>query len=106
MTKIASVNSSCLYWSPQQIISHHTSNGCNLKIGDLLATGTISGSEKSARGCLFELTWNGQEAIPVGNDEKRTYLEDGDRLVVRGYAGNGVGFGDAFGEVVTTRLLA
>jgi fumarylacetoacetase len=74
-----------LYWTPAQLIAHHTSNGCNLLPGDLLATGTISGQEESAAGCLLELTVNGAKPILLPNGESRTALEDGDEVILRGF---------------------
>lgn len=74
-----------LYWTPAQMIAHHTSNGCNLMPGDLLATGTISGPEDDASGCLLELTQRGVNPISLPNGERRTALEDGDEVILRGY---------------------
>jgi fumarylacetoacetase len=73
-----------LYWTPAQLIAHHTSNGCNLQIGDLLATGTISGPAESSAGCLLELTRNGAQPITLPTGEVRTYLADGDEILFRG----------------------
>jgi len=74
-----------LYWTLAQMIAHHTSNGCNLLAGDLLATGTISGPEEDAAGCLLELTQRGANSILLPNGESRTVLEDGDEILLRGY---------------------
>ena len=74
-----------LYWTLAQMIAHHTSNGCNLLPGDLLATGTISGEEDDASGCLLELTQRGANPIPLPNGERPTALEDGDEVILRGY---------------------
>lgn len=74
-----------LYWTPAQFIAHHTSNGCNLQIGDLLATGTISGPEESSAGCLLELTRNGKQPIVLPTGEMRSFLSDGDEIILRGY---------------------
>jgi fumarylacetoacetase len=73
-----------LYWIPAQLIAHHTSNGCNLQPGDLLATGTVSGAEDDSAGCLLELTRGGAEPILLPNGESRTALEDGDEVILRG----------------------
>jgi fumarylacetoacetase len=73
-----------LYWTPAQLIAHHTSNGCNLLPGDLLATGTVSGREDDTAGCLLELTANGAKPILLPNGESRTALEDGDEVILRG----------------------
>ena len=77
-------NAKDLYWTPAQLITHHTSNGCNLQIGDLLATGTISGPAESSAGCLLELTRNGAQPILLPTGESRTFLADGDEIILRG----------------------
>jgi fumarylacetoacetase len=66
-------------------VAHHTSNGCNLRPGDLLGTGTVSGPAKETRGCLLELTWRGTEPIQLPTGEQRTFLTDGDEVVMRGW---------------------
>jgi fumarylacetoacetase len=92
-----------LYWTPAQMLAHHTSNGCNLHPGDLFASGTVSGPEKENRGCLLELTWRGAEPLPLPTGETRTFLEDGDEVVMRGYAEREgaarIGFGECRGMV-------
>jgi fumarylacetoacetase len=80
---IARTNADQLYWSVAQQIAHLTSNGATLRAGDLLGTGTISGPEQSQRGCLLELTWNGEEPLVLPDGSTRTYLEDGDEVVIR-----------------------
>ena len=92
-----------LYWTPAQMLAHHTSNGCNLNPGDLFASGTVSGPERENRGCLLELTWRGAEPLTLPTGETRTFLEDGDEVVMRGYAEREgavrVGFGECGGVV-------
>jgi fumarylacetoacetase len=73
------------YWTLGQMIAHHTSNGCPIRPGDLVATGTISGPEKENRGCLLELTWKGAEPVRLPGGEQRTFLQDGDELILSGY---------------------
>lgn len=94
-----------LYWTLAQLVTHHASNGCNLRSGDLLATGTISGAEVGSEGCLLEKK-SGAEAVRLPNGETRRFLEDGDRVILRGYAGgNGrprIGFGECAGTVGET----
>jgi fumarylacetoacetase len=89
-------NSRDLFWTPAQMVAHHASNGCNLRRGDLLATGTVSGPEEQARGCLLELG--------VG------YLDDGDEVVLRGYAARPglprIGFGECRGRIEPAVQLA
>jgi fumarylacetoacetase len=74
-----------LYWTPAQLIAHHTSNGCNLQIGDVLATGTISGPTEASAGCLLELTRNGAQPILLPTGESRTFLADGDEIILNGF---------------------
>jgi len=74
-----------MYWTMAQMLTHHTSNGCNLRSGDLLASGTVSGSEKSARGCLLELTSRGKDPVTLPTGEQRTFLEDGDEVILSGF---------------------
>jgi fumarylacetoacetase len=93
-----------LYWTPAQLIAHHSSNGCGLNPGDLLGSGTISGLGEAAGGCLLELTKGGREALALPNGESRTYLEDGDRIILRGRCARAgcaaIGFGEAVAEIV------
>jgi fumarylacetoacetase len=74
-----------MYWTMAQMLTHHASNGCNLRSGDLLASGTVSGAEKSARGCLLELTSRGKNPVTLPNGESRKFLEDGDEVILRGF---------------------
>ncbi|HTW45088.1 MAG TPA: fumarylacetoacetase [Acidobacteriaceae bacterium] len=93
-----------LYWTVAQMLAHHTSNGCNLQAGDLLATGTVSGAEAGTQGCLLEITRRGADPLELPNGEKRTFLEDGDEVILRGYCereGHArIGFGECVGRVV------
>jgi fumarylacetoacetase len=83
-TVIARSNARHLYWSVAQQIAHLTSNGAAMRVGDLLGTGTISGPKRGQRGCLLELSWAGSEPIELPGGATRTFLEDGDELVLRG----------------------
>jgi fumarylacetoacetase len=83
--RLSHANLRDLYWTHAQMIAHHTSNGCNLLPGDLLATGTVSGQEKNSAGCLLELSRGKAEPIPLPNGESRTALEDGDEVILRGF---------------------
>jgi fumarylacetoacetase len=91
-----------LYWTIAQLIAHHTSNGCNLRAGDLLATGTVSGPDVGSEGCLLEKRHNA-EPIRLPSGEVRTWLEDGDRVTLRAYAQRlglpRIGFGLCSGTV-------
>jgi fumarylacetoacetase len=71
-----------LYWTPAQLLAHHASNGCNLKPGDLLASGTVSGPTAEQRGCLLELTRRGKEPLMLPTGETRVFLEDGDEVIL------------------------
>jgi fumarylacetoacetase len=83
-TVVARSNTRHLYWSIAQQVAHLTVNGASLRTGDLLATGTISGPEREERGSLIELSWNGQEPLELPDGSTRTFLEDGDEVVLRG----------------------
>jgi fumarylacetoacetase len=83
--RLSQANLRDLYWTPAQLVTHHTSNGCNLVPGDLLATGTISGPSDESAGCLLELTLGGKHPIALPNGETRTYLQDGDEVILRGF---------------------
>jgi fumarylacetoacetase len=97
-------NTKDLYWTIAQMLTHHASNGCNLQTGDLMATGTVSGEAKDARGCLLELTWRGKEPIALPNGETRRFLEDGDEVIMKGYCEREgfrrIGFGECRGVVL------
>jgi fumarylacetoacetase len=75
-----------MYWTLGQMVAHHASNGCPLRPGDLIGSGTVSGPEPDSRGCLLERTWRGTHPLRFGNGEERTYLCDGDEVILRGYA--------------------
>ncbi|MBY4227000.1 fumarylacetoacetase [Rhodococcus fascians] len=94
---------SSMYWSPAQMLAHETSNGATSRTGDLFASGTISGPEKNQRGAFIELTWGGKEPVSLGA-ETRTFLEDGDEVVIAASApgpnGARIGFGDVRGRIV------
>ncbi|MEF3275366.1 MAG: fumarylacetoacetase [Chloroflexus sp.] len=103
-TRICQTNARYLYWSFAQQIAHHTVNGCRLRPGDLIASGTISGPTKESRGCLFELTWRGTEPLQLADGSVRRWLENGDTVTMRAWAqGDGyrIGFGEARGTIVT-----
>ncbi len=74
-----------MYWTMAQMLTHHASNGCNLRSGDLLASGTVSGADKTARGCLLELTSRGKDPVTLPSGEQRKFLEDGDEIILRGF---------------------
>jgi fumarylacetoacetase len=93
-----------MYWTIAQLVTHHTSNGCNLRAGDLLASGTVSGTTKESRGCLLERTWRGTEPLELPSGEQRRFLEDGDEVIMRAYCerdgATRIGFGECRGTVL------
>jgi len=92
------------YWTPGQLVAHHTVNGCNLQPGDLLGSGTLSGPEPDQAGSLLELTQGGKNPIALPNGESRSFLEDGDTLTLRGYCERKgavrIGLGEVSGTVI------
>lgn len=92
-----------LYWNMCQQLAHHTITGCNLRPGDLLASGTISGPSPDSYGSMLELTWRGSQPLALPNGESRKFLQDGDRVTLTGWA-QGDGYRVGFGEV-SARLL-
>ena len=97
-------NFKSMYWTLAQLVTHHASNGCNLRPGDLLASGTVSGPTPDSRGCLLERTWRGKEPLELPSGEKRAFLEDGDEIIMRargrrdGYPT--IGLGEVRGRIV------
>lgn len=92
-----------MYWNMAQQLAHHTINGCNIKAGDLLASGTISGPEKNEFGSMLELSWAGSKSITLENGEKRKFLENGDTVIMRGYGikeNLRIGFGELSNTIV------
>ena len=102
---ICRTNFKYMYWSSVQQLVHHASSGCAMNVGDLLGSGTISGPEKDQRGSLLEISWNGTEPVELPGGVKRTFLEDGDSLVMRGWC-QGDGYRVGFGEVEGTIMAA
>jgi fumarylacetoacetase len=98
---ICHTNFKYMYWSSVQQLVHHASSGCAMNVGDLLGSGTISGPDKRQRGSLLEISWNGTEPVELASGISRTFLEDGDSLVMRGWC-QGDGYRVGFGEVEGT----
>ncbi|XP_060116256.1 fumarylacetoacetase [Heteronotia binoei] len=97
-----------MYWTMKQQLAHHTINGCNLRPGDLLASGTISGPDPENFGSMLEMSWKGTKAIDLGNGQSRKFLQDGDEVILTGYCqGHGyrVGFGECSGKVLPAKLI-
>ena len=102
-TVVTRTNYREMYYSAAQQLCHHTTSGCPMEVGDLLGSGTISGPEKGNRGSLLELSWGGKEPLTLDSGETRSFLEDGDRLVLTGWAegkGYRIGFGACAGEIL------
>ena len=102
---ISSSNFKYMYWNMAQQLAHHTINGCNLKSGDILASGTISGPDENSFGSMLELTWNGSKPLTLKDGKLRKFLEDGDTICMKAYCKNDalrIGFGDC----ITTILKA
>ncbi len=102
--RVSASNLSALYWTFAQMLAHHTSNGCNLRAGDLLASGTVSGPDEDSRGCLLERTWRGARPLALPTGEQRAFLEDGDDVIIRGWCARDgyrrIGFGECRGLVL------
>lgn len=102
-TTICKTNFKYMYWSSPQQLAHHASCGCSMRSGDLLGSGTISGQGKDSLGSFLELTWNGQNPMDLGNNQTRTFIEDGDTIAMTGWCqGDGyrIGFGHATGKIL------
>jgi fumarylacetoacetase len=107
-TVIARTNYRELYYSAAQQLAHHTSSGCPMRIGDLLGSGTISGPSRENRGSLLELSWGGKEPVDIDGGT-RSFVEDGDTVVLRGHAqGDGyrIGFGECFGTLLPAQAVS
>ena len=94
-----------MYWNVNQQLAHHAVNGCNIQVGDMYASGTISGPTSGSYGSMLELAWKGTKPIQLKNGTERKFIEDGDTVIMRGYAEND-GLRIGFGEVRTKVLPA
>ena len=102
-TTVCQSNFKYMYWNMAQQLAHHTVNGCNIRVGDMLASGTISGKSADSYGSMLELSWSGSKPVSLKDGESRTFIEDGDTVIMRGFAekeGIRVGFGE-----VSTKVL-
>jgi len=103
---ICKSNYKYMYWNMTQQLAHHTINGCNVEVGDLYASGTISGSEPNSFGSMLELTWRGQNPIKLSDGTERKFIEDHDTIIMRGFSekdGIRVGFGEVRGKVLPAK---
>jgi fumarylacetoacetase len=107
--QLSLVNATGLYWSFAQMVAHHTSNGCNLRPGDLLASGTVSGPQPGSQGCLLEITRRGAEPLKLPSGEERSFLEDGDEITIRGFCEREglprISLGECQGTIVPASLF-
>jgi len=102
-TLISESNFKYMYWNMAQQLAHHTINGCNVEVGDLYASGTISGKDEKSYGSMLELTWRGTKPLQLNNGEERKFIEDNDTIIMKGFAekdGMRVGFGEVSGEIL------
>jgi fumarylacetoacetase len=102
-SKICTSNFKYMYWNMAQQLAHHTVNGCNVNIGDLMASGTISGPTEDSFGSMLELSWKGTRPLTLNTGESRSFIQDGDTVRMRGYAekdGIRVGFGEVTGKLL------
>ena len=103
--RVSRANFKSLYWTPAQMVAHHASGGCNLRTGDLLGSGTVSGPSRDSRGSMLELTWRGAEPIALPSGETRKFLEDGDEVIMRGFCEREgfrrIGFGECRGTILS-----
>jgi fumarylacetoacetase len=106
--RVSAGNFADMYWTIAQLVAHHTSNGCNLRTGDLLASGTVSGPTKESRGCLLERTWRGTEPLELPTGETRQFLEDNDEVILRAFCERSghprIGFGECRGTVLPATM--
>jgi len=108
-TRISRAPFASMYWTVAQMLVHHASNGCNMRPGDLLASGTVSGETPDSRGCMLELTWRGATPLALPNGEERRFLQDGDEVIMKGFLeaeGRArIGFGECSGTILSAVSL-
>ncbi|WP_324025311.1 fumarylacetoacetase [Maribacter sp. BPC-D8] len=105
-TTISKSNFKFMYWNMMQQLAHHTVNGCNLNVGDVMASGTISGKDESSYGSLLEISWGGKKPFELKDGSERTFIEDNDTVTMRGFAekeGKRVGFGEVTGTILPSK---
>ncbi|MFT4879740.1 MAG: fumarylacetoacetase [Flavobacteriales bacterium] len=100
---VSESNFKYMYWNLCQQLAHHTVNGCNLRVGDMMASGTISGPDESSYGSMLELSWKGSKTVKLGDEGERKFIADGDEVIIRGHAvknGVRIGFGEVSGKIL------
>ena len=106
-SKVCTSNFKYMYWNIAQQLAHHTVNGCNINVGDMMASGTISGSTEDSFGSMLELSWKGSKPVQLEDGEERKFIEDGDTVIMKGYAekdGIRVGFGEVSGQILPAKI--
>ncbi|MEX0662552.1 MAG: fumarylacetoacetase [Balneolaceae bacterium] len=102
-TTVTQTNFKHMYWNMHQQLAHHTINGCNVRVGDVMASGTVSGSNPGSYGSMLELSWNGTDLVKLANDKKRTFLHDHDTVIMKGFSLKDdvrVGFGELKSKIL------
>lgn len=105
-SQVCASNFKSMYWNVAQQLAHHTVNGCNINVGDIMASGTISGSTEDSFGSMLELSWNGTKDVKLEDGEERKFIEDGDTVIMKGFAeknGIRVGFGEVSGQILPAK---
>ncbi len=107
-TTVCKSNYKYMYWTMSQQLAHHTVNGCNVRVGDMYGSGTISGPEKSMYGSMLELSWKGTQPVELDNGETRKFIQDGDTVIMKAYSekdGVRIGFGDCKSKVLPAKNI-
>ena len=105
-TVVSNSNFKYMYWNMAQQLAHHTVNGCNVVVGDIMASGTISGQEPSSFGSMLELSWAGKNSVKMNDGSERKFLRDGDTVIMKGHCekdGIRVGFGEVRSKLLPTK---
>jgi fumarylacetoacetase len=101
-TIVSRSNFKYMYWNMAQQLAHHTVNGCNVRVGDMMASGTISGHTEDSYGSMLELSWMGTKPLKMADGSERTFIRNNDTVIMRGVASRGdvrVGFGEVSGKI-------
>ena len=105
-TVVCDSNFKYMYWNMTQQLAHHTVNGCNMRVGDLLASGTISGPTPDSYGSMLEISWRGSKPVKMNDGSERKFINDGDTVIMRGWCekdGVRIGFGEANGKILPAK---
>jgi len=105
-SKVTNSNFKYMYWNVAQQLAHHTVNGCNINVGDMMASGTISGKDETSYGSMLELSWKGTKTVKLETGEERKFIEDGDTVIMKGFGekdGIRVGFGEVSAKVLPAK---